>query len=243
MYKQQTPVSQSRVSVLAVLLLVTGYPPLTFVSALSGGHRGDGQHYPQLNFNLFYLEKFLRYSELRLVMNRQSFGWQRREWRWGRCRIIKCQYPRTPLRGSIIVYIYNLYLVCHYLIERKTQPGSSRDRGHSSKRRRLKILSIEMLLWFLPPSYVWPGYARHIRLLTRHGEPLTLVNESGDKSSRVQVTNHGIVVSFCHSPLCPPAMARVWCLVNIWCRPHLHDKDPLTPDMWWPANLGPDWGH
>ena len=122
--------------------------------------------------------------------------------RW--CRIIKCQYPRTPLRGSIIVYIYNLYLVCHYLIREKNSTRQrSRDRGHSSKRRRLKILSIEMLLWFLPPCYVWPGYARHIRLLTRHGKPLTLVNESGDKS-RVQDTNHGIVASFCHSPLCPP---------------------------------------
>ena len=37
----------------------------------------------------------------------------------GWCRIIKCQYTGTPLRGSIIVYIYNLYLVCHYLIREK----------------------------------------------------------------------------------------------------------------------------
>ena len=86
----------------------------------------------------------------------------------GRCRIIKCQYPDTPLRGSIIVYIYNLYLVCHYLI------------GEKLRAPILKLHSdIEMLLLFLRAALCGLGRAaacgaaeqliRHIRLVPQIG--------------------------------------------------------------------------
>ena len=188
MYKQHTPVSQSgsvywRSSWSRVILP----PHLSLHCQADTGEMVDIIH----NWTLISTSIWKSFSDIRS----SDFDDPTEFWLTapgvaiGRCRIIKCQYPRTPLRGSIIVYIYNLYLVCHYLIREKNSTRQySRERGHSSKRRRLKILSIEMLLWFLPPSYVWPGYARHIRLLTRHGKPLTLVNESGDKS-RVQDTN------------------------------------------------------
>ena len=78
--------------------------------------------------------------------------------------IIKYQYSRSALRGSIIVYIYNLYLVCHYLI------------GEKLRAPILKLHSdIEMLLLFLRAALCGLGRAavcgaaeqliRHIRHL------------------------------------------------------------------------------
>ena len=84
------------------------------------------------------------------------------------CRIMLCiikyQYSRSALRGSIIVYIYNLYLVCHYLI------------GEKLRAPILKLHSdIEMLLLFLRAALCGLGRAavcgaaeqliRHIRHL------------------------------------------------------------------------------
>ena len=128
MYQQLT---QSRSSDLS-----TGGPPLvtvhlsTFISTLCDPD--TERRWSAVDQAELYLEKFPRYSyfddptELWLTAAPGVAI--------GRCRIIKCQYPHSPLRGSIIVYIYNLYLVCHYLIREK---NSARDRGHSSERRRL----------------------------------------------------------------------------------------------------------
>ena len=88
------------------------------------------------------------------------------------CRIMLCiikyQYSRSTLRGSIIVYIYNLYLVCHYLI------------GEKLRAPILKLHSdIEMLLLFLRAALCGLGRAaacgaaeqliRHIRLVPQIG--------------------------------------------------------------------------
>ena len=144
MYKQQTPV--------CVLAVLSPWSRVILPPHLSEHCQPDTGEMvgikPSLNFNL-YLEKFSRYSTLTLIrsdwVSADSGGSGDRMVPYNKMPISPAHRSEVALLYTSIIYILSVII----LSERKTQPG--RDRGHSSKRRRLSILSIEMLLWFLPP--------------------------------------------------------------------------------------------
>ena len=160
----------------------------------------------------------------------RSCGWQRRPGvAKGRCRIIKCQYPRSPLRGSIIVYIYNLYLVCHYLIREKNSTGAIPSSGEDYRYSTLKCY-----YGFCPLAMSGLGMQDTLASSPDMRSLWPSVNESGNKSPghKPWAEMRGSLFL----PLTFISLATSWWLLNT----HLHDKDPLTLDMWWPANLGLD---
>ena len=132
MYKQQTLVCV--LAVLSPLLLVTGYPPPHLSQHCQADTTEMVSIKPSLNFNL-YLEKFSRYSTLTLIRSdwvlADSAGSGDRMVPYNKMPISPAHRSEVALLYTSIIYILSVII----LSERKTQPG--RDRGHSSKRRRL----------------------------------------------------------------------------------------------------------